>query len=123
MNSESSSREMSPAKYHDVLTSPIRERLPTAEPPRGYQSEGHGGLQLSRGYSGYIIPLSIGLGIGAGYGTYRVFGRFKENPTDVNSSKPTPTPTIKPNIMRNRRYQSEGHGGLQKSRGFHSKPN
>ena len=94
---------MTPTRHHNTLTSPIRERLPMAplvpaakllpEPPRGY--------------SGYIIPLSIGLGIGAGYGTYRVFGRFKENPSDVNSSKPTPTPTIKPNIMRNRRYQAK----------------
>jgi len=121
MDSETSSREMTPMRHHntrnDMLTSPIRERLPMAplvpaakllpEPPRGYQSEGHGGLQLSRGYSGYIIPLSIGLGIGAGYGTYRVFGRFKENPSDVNSSKPTPTPTIKPNIMRNRRFHAK----------------
>ena len=108
MNSESS-REMTPMRHHDVLTSPFHERLPIHEPPRGYQSEGHGGLQLSRGYAGYIIPLSIGLGMGAGYGAYRIYGRFKENPSEVNASLiatvlPSPTPTIKPNIMYNRRF-------------------
>jgi len=106
-SSSLSSREMSPEPHlrHNIVTSPFHE---FADPPRrysGYHPGGDGGLQLS---CGYIMPL-VGVGLGAGYGTYKIFGRFKDEPvsetnTSIKTPAPTPTPTIY-RIMRSRRYR------------------
>jgi len=74
-----------------MVTSPFHEH---ADPPRRY--------------SGFVMPL-VGVGLGAGYGTYKIFGRFKEEPvsetnTSIKTPAPTPTPTIY-RIMRSRRYR------------------
>ena len=123
-SSSLSSREMSPEPHlrRYIATSPFHE---FADPPRRYHPGGDGGLQLSCGYSGYIMPL-IGVGLGAGYGTYKIFGRFKDEPvsetnTSIKTPAPTPTPTIY-RIMRNRRYHPKGDGGLQQSCGYRGPP-
>jgi len=92
-SSSLSSREMSPEPHlrRYIATSPFHE---FADPPRRY--------------SGYIMPL-VGVGLGAGYGTYKIFGRFKDEPvsetnTSIKTPAPTPTPTIY-RIMRSRRYR------------------